>query len=84
MVGGWICLVWCFETILEVVVSDIVVVVVLDQRCSELLAKATSNVVSYGEGRRGRRNYCIVPSNDYSSSILLLRGFPDKTDWHEE
>ena len=29
-------------------------------------------------------NYCMVPSNDYSNSISLLRGFTDKSDCEEE
>ena len=70
MVRGWISLVWCFEVILEVVVSYIVVVVVLDQRCSELLAKATSNEVSYGEGRAGGVNDLLHCSRESAEMII--------------
>lgn len=42
MLPGWLGFVGCGKRLLEEVVRDVIVVIVLDQRCSELLAEAVT------------------------------------------
>lgn len=46
VIRAWFGLMGSLEAILEVVVGDIVVVIILYQRCPELLTKATTQAIS--------------------------------------
>lgn len=76
MLPGWLGFVGCGERLLEIVVRDVVVIIILDQRCPELLAKAVAPIVSRLYIGQARGTYCIIRASPMVGR--RLRGYVDE------